>query len=126
MTASITRVRCSGSRQWMPGASGSATCPVCGQIVPITVVSELRVHHVGSRPRELKAVARRTRPAPRLLREIAEKVNRKPQAFLVELLEQHPTNEEAARSIGVTRNTLWRWCVRLGVGVERVDEWEGV
>jgi transcriptional regulator of acetoin/glycerol metabolism len=65
-----------------------------------------------------KAVAVRQRPLPRLLRDKAERAGVQPQDHLVQALASAPTNEDAARSIGVTRNTLWRWCRLLDISVE--------
>lgn len=65
-----------------------------------------------------RAVAVRQRPLPRLLRDKAARAGAEPQDYLVHALAAAPTNEDAARSIGVTRNTLWRWCRLLDVGVE--------
>ena len=63
-------------------------------------------------------VAVRKRPLPRLLRELAAKAGCDPREYLVQALGAAPTNEEAARRIGVTRNTLWRWCRLLDITVE--------
>lgn len=45
-----------------------------------------------------------------------------PTALIVERLETYSTNAEAADSLGVTRNTLWRWMTQLGIAVEARDE----
>jgi transcriptional regulator of acetoin/glycerol metabolism len=45
-----------------------------------------------------------------------------PTALIVERLQTYPTNAEAAASLGVTRNTLWRWMCRLGIAVETTYE----
>lgn len=97
-------------------------CPECGQNVAITAVSELRVHHVGTRTRTPRVIATRQRRLPRLLREMAAEAGMTPSAFLVLVLEQHPTNEAASRELGVTRNTLWRWTKRVGLAVQYVDD----
>lgn len=65
-----------------------------------------------------KTVAVRQRPLPRRLREKAETAGIEPEHYLVQVLASAPTNEEAARAIGVTRNTLWRWCRLLDISVE--------
>ena len=65
-----------------------------------------------------KTVAVRKRPLPRLLRDQAAKAGCDPRDYLVQALGAAPTNEEAARRIGVTRNTLGRWCRRLDITVE--------
>jgi hypothetical protein len=63
-------------------------------------------------------IARRAKPLPKLLRDKAAESGREPRTYLVDVLGEWPTNEDAARSIGVTRNTLWRWCRLLDVRVE--------
>ncbi|MCE7927194.1 MAG: hypothetical protein DYG91_01655 [Chloroflexi bacterium CFX7] len=64
------------------------------------------------------AVVVRSKPLPHLLRYKARQAGLEPQEFLVGVLSAWPTNEEAAHSIGVTRNTLWRWCRLLDISVE--------
>ncbi len=66
----------------------------------------------------MTTIARRAKPLPNLLRDKAAEAGREPRAYLAEVLGESPTNEEAARAIGVTRNTLWRWCRRLDITVE--------
>lgn len=112
------RVRCPGTHRWMPGRTSPVECPSCGQMVALTIVNEIRAHHVGTSKRPLVKVARRRRPAaPLLLQNLATTAGLSPAEYLVQVLEGNPTNEAAAAAIGVTRNTLWRWCKRLGVGV---------
>lgn len=117
--AVLEKVRCVGSKRWIPGASGVHVCPDCGKTVAVTLVSELRVHHVGTQERPVRAVATRKARLPRLLRDMAQASGKAPTEFLISIIESHETNEDAARSIGVNRNTLWRWCRRLGIAVAR-------
>ena len=63
-------------------------------------------------------IAHRPRPLPRVLRDRAAAAGCDPKTFLVQTLGAASTNEDAARAIGVTRNTLYRWCRRLEIGVE--------
>lgn len=66
----------------------------------------------------MTTIARRSKPLPKLLRDKAAEAGRDPRDYLAEVLGESPTNEDAARAIGVTRNTLWRWCRRLDITVE--------
>lgn len=66
----------------------------------------------------MTTIARRAKPLPKLLREKAAEAGREPRAYLVDVLGEWPTNEDAARAIGITRNTLWRWCRLLDIRVE--------
>ncbi|KAA0220441.1 hypothetical protein EDM76_14000 [bacterium] len=63
-------------------------------------------------------IARRPKPLPKILRDKAAEAGCEPKEYLVGVLASAPTNEEAARAIGVTRNTLYRWCQRLEIAVE--------
>jgi transposase-like protein len=66
----------------------------------------------------MTTIARRPRPLPRLLREKAAEAGCEPREYLARALGDAPTNEDAARAIGITRNTLWRWCRLLDIRVE--------
>lgn len=64
----------------------------------------------------------RPKPAPVKLRKLAREAGMEPRDYLVDLLSRHASFADAAREIGVWRETLRLWRARYGISVRVADE----
>ena len=75
-------------------------------------------------PLQTQLVIYARRPAPKLLRDLAEVAGTDARSFLTLLMADSSSHQEAADRVGVSRRTITDWLRWAGVKVRRVRTFE--